>query len=82
MHMFDAVWKLGHPTPHREQKKTSPKKRGGKERKKRTQRDWRELFIEILVFSDMYYLTINLELDGSIHDLSNDQNEWIFCISD
>jgi len=54
--MFDAVWKLGHPTPHREQKKTSPKKRGGKKRKKRTQRDWRELFIEILVFSDMYYL--------------------------
>jgi len=49
--MFDAVWKLGHPTPHREQKKISPKKRGGKERKKRTQRDWRELFIEILVFS-------------------------------
>ena len=34
MHMFDAVWKLGHPTPHREQKKTSPKKTGRKKEKK------------------------------------------------
>ena len=36
MHMFDAVRKLGHPTPHREQKKTSPKKRREKEREKPT----------------------------------------------
>ncbi|MCY3999532.1 MAG: hypothetical protein OXF84_01820 [Bacteroidetes bacterium] len=26
MHMFDAVRKLGHPTPHREQKKTERKR--------------------------------------------------------
>ena len=51
MHTFDALWKLGHPTPYREQKKTSPKKRREKENKKRSQMDWWELFIEILVFS-------------------------------
>jgi len=30
MHTFDAVWKLGNPTPHREDKKISPKKQRGK----------------------------------------------------
>jgi len=51
MHTFDSVWKLGHPMPRREQKKTSPKNGEDNERKKRPQSDWRELFIEILVIS-------------------------------